>query len=398
MSRTIIDAIKSKIAPLNIRGLLSDVIYKTKLEYKDDPLCEEALRILMHSCKKDARLNLFGQIAARQHFSDLFETRLRLMDLWTHVPEIQKQNVLPPLFITGMPKSGSTFLHRLLAQDPSNRAPATWEVMFPLPPPERESFGSDPRIAKAEKRLRWLRWTRPAITRAHPIGARLPQECGEILAYSFQSYVFLDMFLASSYETWLSDQDMRPAYDFHMQILKHLQWHAPGGRWVLKSSDHVHALTTLLETYDEARIIFMHRDPTRVLQASASQTRLLKSIFSHSIDPLRLAADQVRSLTDKVNKIMEFREKDSHLAECFFDICYLELARDPMATVHAIYDRFGFELSPDAEERMKIFIEAERSGRRPDEYSLADFSLFPQQEDPRFDLYCERFGVGRELL
>ncbi len=381
-----------------MRDLLSTVIYKTKLEYKDDPVCEEALKILMRSCKKEARLNLFGQIAARHHFSDLFETRLRLMDLWDHVPGIQEQKVLPPLFITGMPKSGTTFLHRLLAQDPANRAPATWEVMFPLPAPERETFNTDPRISLAESRLRWIRWTRPAITRAHPIGARLPQECGEILAYSLQSYVFLDMFLIPSYEKWLSEQDMRPAYDFHMRMLKHLQWKCGGERWVLKSSDHVHALPTLLQIYEEAMVIFVHRDPTRVLQAAASQNKILKSIFSRSINPRRLGVELARSLSEKTVKIMEFRDKHTHLEECFIDVRYLELARDPMATVHAIYDRFGLQLSPEAKERMEVFIEAERKGRRPDKYSLADFSLYPQEEDPRFDIYCERFGVAREPL
>ena len=142
----------------------------------------------------------------------------------------------------------------------------------------------------------------------------------------------------------------------------------------------------------------MHRDPTRVLQASASQATILKSLFRSSVDTQLVAADQVRSLTEKVDKILSFRETESHLEECFIDICYLELARDPMMTVRSIYDRFGFQLSPEAEDRMKLFIAAESKGRRPDKYALADFSLDPEKIDPRFDLYCERFGVGREPL
>ncbi len=398
MSSSVWDAMRRLLVPLDPEAMLDKVREGSLSAYDVDPQCREALNILVDSCNAEAGLNLFGRIAARDHLRGLLETRLNLMDYWRRNPIIQTQTVLPPLFITGTPKSGSTFLHRLLAQDPSNRAPSTWEVMFPLPPPERETFDSDPRIAITDKRLRWIRWTRPSLPKSHPIGAGLPQECGEILGYSLQSYVFLDMFMIPSYESWLSSEDMCPAYEFHMRILKHLQWRCPAERWVLKSSDHIYSLASLLRTYPEARVIFLHRDPTRVLQASASQATILKSLFRSSIDPSRVAADQVRSLKDKVDKMVVFRDNSSHLEECFIDVRYLELARDPIATVRAIYDRFGFPLSPAAETRMQTFIEAESRSRRPDKYTLADFSLDPQQEDPRFDLYCERFGVAREPL
>ncbi len=334
--KSIFDAVKQKLAPFDLSAVRAAVRKKTDLQYRIEPQCDRALRVLIDSINAEAGLNLFGQMAAREHLSDLLVTSLRLFEYWRQTPAIQAQTVLPPLFITGTPKSGSTFLHRLLARDPLNRAPRTWEVMFPVPPPARETFDSDPRIRKTEQRLRLMRWTRPSLTKAHPIGARLPQECGEILAYSLQSYVFLDMFLIPSYETWLSTLDMAWPYEFHMRMLKHLQWQCPGERWVLKSSDHIYALSTILKTYSDARVIFLHRDPTKVLQASASQATILKSLFSSSIDPVQLAADEVRALTDKVNKIMAFRNNATHLSDCFIDVCYLELANNPMATVHAI--------------------------------------------------------------
>ena len=187
-------------------------------------------------------------------------------------------------------------------------------------------------------------------------------------------------------------------YEFHMRMLKHLTVAMPREKMGPKSSDHIYALSTILKTYPDARVIFLHRDPTKVLQASASQATILKSLFSSSIDPAKLAADEVRALTDKVNKIIAFRNNATHLSDCFIDVCYLELANDPMATVHAIYDRFGLHLSQNAEARMEVFIKAERNSRRPDRYSLSDFNLNPHQVDPRFDLYCERFGIGREAL
>jgi hypothetical protein len=179
--------------------------------------------VLIDSCNADAHLSLIGQIAARQHFLELLENRFRLIDYWQRKPEIMEQTIHPQIFITGLPKSGSTFLHRLLANDFNNRVPRMWEVMFPLPSPKCLSSDVDARIKKPDSRLRWIH---PAIAQAHPIGALIPHECGAILGYSFESNVFLDMFSIPSYEAWLRSRDMRPAYDFQLSFLKHLQWNA----------------------------------------------------------------------------------------------------------------------------------------------------------------------------
>jgi hypothetical protein len=386
------------LIPLDYENILSAALRRTGLEYSGNESCEEALRVLIDSCYAEARFSLVGQIAARQNLLELLETRFRLIDYWQRTPEIQEQAVSPQIFITGTPKSGSTFLHRLLSRDLNNRVPQMWEVMFPLPAPICVTFDSNPRIRKTDKRLQWLRWTHPAVAQAHPLGAHIPQECGSILGYSFESYVFLDMFSIPSYETWLRSRDMGKAYEFHLNFLKHLQWQCPPERWVLKSSDHVHALATLIKIYPESRIVFLHRDPIKVLQAASSQMTLVKSVFSRSLNPRVLGGYESRTLYDKAHKIMEFRDTHAYLEERFMDVRYLDLARDPVGTVRAIYDRFGLALSAEDEARMEAFAAAERNKQRPDTYSLADFSLDPEQEDPKFDLYCERFHVVREAL
>ena len=351
--------------------------------------------MLIDSCNADAHLSLIGQIAARQHFLELLENRFRLIDYWQRKPEIMEQTIRPQIFITGLPKSGSTFLHRLLANDFNNRVPRMSEVMLPLPSPKCLSSDVDARIKKADSRLRWIH---PAIAQVHPIGALIPHECGAILGYSFVSNVFLDMFSIPSYEAWLRGRDMRPAYDFHLSFLKHLQWQCPAERWVLKSSDHVHALATLIQRYPEARIIFLHRDPIKILQAASSQMMLLKSLFSRSIHPHLLGAYEARSLYDKVRKIIEFRDNHSYLEGHFMDVRYLDLASNPVGTVRSIYGRFGLTLSMENEARMEAFAATERNKRRSDRFTLADFAFDLEREDPRFDLYCERFRVGREVL
>jgi hypothetical protein len=227
------NSVKRKLAPLDAGDLMEAATRRTRLKDFGDFPCGEPLRILVDACNAEAMLNLFGQISARQHLLDLLETRLRLINYWKDKTEIQKQSVPKPLFITGLPRSGTTFFHDLLGHDPANRVPRTWQVMFPLPPPTRERLNSDPRIAKAENRLKLLRWTRPSIERAHPIGACLPQECIAITSYSLLSDEFLCMFRIPSYEWWLRKQDLSPAYRFHRRFLAHLQWLCPGERWVL---------------------------------------------------------------------------------------------------------------------------------------------------------------------
>ncbi len=392
------DSIKRRLIPLDYENLLSAGLRRTGFKHSDDEPYEEAMWVLINSCCEEARLSLFGQIAARQNLLELLETRLRLTDHWQRTPAIQEQAVSPQIFITGTPKSGSTFLHRLLACDLNNRVPEMWEVMFPMPAPICMTFDSDPRVRKTDNRLQWLRWIHPAIAEAHPLGAHIPQECGSILGYSFESYVFLDMFSIPSYEAWLKNRDMVPAYEFHLSFLKHLQWQCPPKRWVLKSSDHVHSLATLIKIYPESSIVFLHRDPIKVLQAASSQMTLVKSVFSRTINPRILGGYESRTLYDKTRKIMKFRDDHAYLEDRFMDVRYLDLARDPVGTVKAIYDRFGLALLAEDEARMEAFADAERNKKRSDTYSLAAFSLDPEQEDPHFDLYCERFGIVRESL
>jgi hypothetical protein len=391
------DALKDKLVPVDSGELTEIAMRRTRLGDFDDPPFEEALRILVDACNAEAGLNLFGRFAVRQHLLDLLETRLRLVDYWRQTPDIRKQTVHRPFFITGMPRSGSTFLHDLLAQDPNNRVPLTWEVMFPLPSPKCEGIDSDPRIRKAENRLKWLLWTKPSVVKAHPIGARLPQECVAIMSYSFQSDEFLCTFRIPSYESWLRTCDLIPAYGFHRRFLQHLQWFCPGERWVLKAPDHVHSLPSLLEVYPDARIVFLHRDPVKVLGSVASLTKLLLGAFGNHIDDRQVGADEARILSDKAAKMMEFQDRYPSFDERIINIRYQDLIRDPITTVRRIYERFGVTLSARAEERMRAYLETDRRKGRPNHvYRLADFGLDPEREARRFVAYQERFGIGRE--
>ncbi len=180
---TLAESITHRLIPLDFNRLLFAAIRRTGFKDFCDEQCEESLKVLIDSCNSEAGLSLFGRIAARQHLLELLETRFRLLDYWKRTLKILEQALHPQFFITGTPKSASTFLHRLLSHDRTNRIPLMWEVMFPLPSPVHVPLDSDPRIKKADKRLQWLKWAHPELVKAHPVGPFIPQECGSVLGY-----------------------------------------------------------------------------------------------------------------------------------------------------------------------------------------------------------------------
>jgi hypothetical protein len=389
--------IKQRLAPLDHDDLLAVAKKRTGLSDFGEPLCEDALRVLVSSCNAEANLNMFGQFAAREHFLELLETRLRLVGQWRAVMEMREESIRNPVFITGLPRSGSTFLHDLFSHDPANRVPLTWEVMFPLPFPKRTKDNTESRIRKAESRLRMMRLFNPSVVKAHPIGARLPQECIAILSYSLRSEEFLCMFWVPSYEKWLRAQDMRQAYRFHREFIGHLPCPSSAVRWVFKAPDHVYSLDALIDTYPDARIVFLHRDPMKVLGSVASLAMKLRSAFSNHIDPLRTGINEARVLNEVTLKMMEFRDRHPSLSDRFVDVQYLDLVRNPVATVRRIYESFGIALSADAERRMYSFLGGRRNKKRPKHvYSLADFGIETDRKESCLTAYCERFGIELE--
>jgi len=388
---------RQRLLPIDGGQLLSSAISRSGLDFSGKRL-EEALDKLADLLNNEANLSLFGRIAVKEHLTELLITRFRLMERWQQSPEIQAQEIGPQIFITGLPKSGSTFLHRLLACDSNNRVPRMWEVMFPLPLRNNGNNDTDLRIRKAQMRLQWLRWVHPELVKSHPIGPLMPQECGEILGYSLESDIFMDMFFIPSYEEWLEKRDTRHAYEFHKNFLRHLQWQSPVRRWVLKSSDHIRHIKTLLEIYPDAYMVFLHRDPVKVLQASSSQQTLLKRLFSCNLDPVALAHEETRSLHDKTKKIMMIRDSNTVRTDRLMDVRYMDLSADPVGTVRAIYERFGFLLSSEDEARMAAFADSERNGHRSEKFSLSDFGLNAEREYPSFEAYSRRFNVEREIL
>jgi hypothetical protein len=383
---------------LKADALVETACDRTGFDDLGDDSLYQRLEILLESFASDADLNLVGRICAHSDILRLLCNRLRLVEDRKRHPEITAEMVQRPLFITGLPRTGSTLLHALLAVDPACRAPRVWEVMHPSPPPERTSYDSDPRVSLAAKELRWLDVLMPDFKKAHLIDARLPQECIAIMAHSFMSYVFESMYFVSSYRRWHEDQDKLPAYKFHRQFLQHLQWRCPGTHWVLKAPSHLLALEALFQVYPDAGIIMTHRDPVKVLASCASFSEVLRAPFTTSFERDELGAEVSYRWEKGARLAIAYRRENADLRGRFFDVAYEDLVRDPVAMVRLIYDHFELVLAAEAERAMLNFLaENPQNKMGVHSYSLETYGLQRDNERRRFQFYTDYFGINSEL-
>jgi hypothetical protein len=384
---------------LEERSLLEAACRATGLDDFGGEEFREPLRLILEGLEAEARLTLLGRVVARQDLIGLLTTRLQLTADRKRHPAIADERVAPPFFIIGLPRTGTTLLHHLIAQDPASRAPQTWEVMAPSPPPERGSYDTDPRIDRAERKLRWLDWLAPDFKAIHPVSARLAIECIAILSHSFLSSRFHTTYRIPSYQAWLKAQDLQPAYAYHRRFLQHLQWRMPAGRWVLKAPAHFYALDALFAVYPDARVVQTHRDPRTVLASVASLTLTLQSAFAENLDPVEIGEEVVQSWTEGLARTMRVRHAGTIPADRFVDVHYHDLLRDPIATVRRIYRHFDLSLTAEAEHRMRRHLThnpQHKHGRH--QYDLERFGLDPASLDRRFGPYREFFGIRPEPL
>lgn len=357
----------------------------------------EPLGLLLASLEREARLSLFGRAMARREMLRLLENRLRMEDVRRRHPELADVPVRSPLFVLGLPRTGTSILHELLAQDPANRTPLTWEVMHPWPPPERASAANDPRIARVEKHFAGIDRILPEFRAMHRMGARLPQECVAMTTSEFASLVFHTSWRVPTYQGWLDGADLRPVYVAHRAWLQYLGWRCPAERWVLKSPGHLWSLGALLAEYPDARVVMTHRDPRRVVASLASLVTTLRSLASDDVDSHEIGADWAERLAEGLRRAIDVRDSGALPLDRVVDVHYRDLLGREVETVRWIYERFGLELSDRAEERMRRHLEENPRDRHGEHrYSLAEAGLDAARERRRFAFYAERFGVAEE--
>ena len=350
----------------------------------------EPLERLLKSYRDEAALTTLGRITVRELIVSLLDNLLRMEAERAANPEIERQRVAAPVFIIGLPRTGTTHLHGLISEDRANRAPLTWETMYPA----ASRAGDEVARARSQTdvRLGWADRLAPEFMRIHPIAADLPQECIAITAQVFMSIQFHTTHDVPSYQNWFENASQRLAFDFHHRFLQHLQAKSRGTRWVLKAPGHLFALEGLLERYPEARIIHTHRDPLRVMASMASHATVLRRAFSDSADPRKIAADWADRWARALEKFLAVRDRAS--PSQFLDVNFESIESDPLGTVERVYDFLGWPLTTEARTAMQDFLDANPKNKHGvHSYTLEQFGLNRAAEMLRFRNYCERFRI-----
>jgi hypothetical protein len=366
-------------------------------EFGETPFLDP-LQNLLRACYAEADLSLTGLIATRWDVVRFLSNLLRFREEERRAPEILSQRITKPIFVSGLPRSGTTFLHSLLAEDPENLAPRVWQLIHPYPP-RNSSRRGDRRRQRVARQLRLFGLLAPGFRRMHPIDAESPQECSEITAHVFSSLRFDTTYHIPSYRRWLDEAGHLDPYRFHKRFLQHLQHQAGAGgrgRWVLKCPDHVFALSAIRAVYPDARLVFVHRDPLAVLLSVARLTETLRRPFTRSIDRAEIGRqDSDRWLS--ATELMITAARQQSFPEPIFHVHYLELIKDPVGTVDALYRHFGEALQPDAAARIGRLVEAKPNGGYGRHRSrLEDYGLDAALEREHYARYMAHFGIQPE--
>ncbi|WP_161365413.1 sulfotransferase [Streptomyces sp. SID3343] len=365
-----------------------------------DPEFRDGFDRLLYSLEHEANLDRVGRWWAHTWVARLLDVRSQVARYVREDPGVLDEMIERPIFVTGGPRTGTSILHALLAQDPANRVPTTWEFLRPVPPPEPATRDSDPRIALAEREIRFVTSAVPAMDAIHEKSGTLPKECISAHALAFRSEDFTGQFAIPGYAAWLAQCDMRPAYRYHRLVLQILQRRTPPGRrWVLKSPAHLLTLDALVDVYPDARLAVTHRDPLTVLASLSSLIATIHHAYGNPSDIRDVARTQTDLWCTAYDRLTAFRDAGRIAESDWHDSAYADFMRDPIAVVRELYATFGLDLEADAEHRMRDHLAARPQGKHgKHRYLFDDLGLDRDDIRSRLADYQKRFRVPTEEI
>ena len=381
----------------DLTNLITDPGDASELQGKDSYGTAGALRVLLRALKDEAALSAFGRLAARWDIEQRLKNLCRLRKEEMRSPEIAQEPIRAPIFVTGLPRAGTTFLQTLLSDDPDNQVPRCWQCMYPYPDRPRPG-GRDTRPERLNRQLRCFNLLAPDLHKVHPLNGSSPQECTEITAHVFQSLRFDSTHRVPSYRKWLDEHGHLSAYRFHKRFLQHLQHQTGRQRWILKSPDHVFALGALQSVYPDARVVFMHRDPVKVVQSNAQLIEILRAPFTRAVDRFQVGRQTLSDLSLGAAHMIEASRRGIFPQSQVFHLQFLDLISHPIDAVRRLYSHFGLPLGLTAEEQMSKRIAGKpNGGYAKNMYFLARHGLQLREVEQNFRDYIDHFDVQAEL-
>jgi len=387
------------LVPLDAQNLIETACRTTGLQDFGDDDWREPFGILTRSLDEEAELHLFGRLMTRNELLLQLQNRLQIEATYKAHPQIEDEVIDAPVIITGLPRSGTSILFELLAQDSRFGSPSSWETIISCPPPEAASYRSDPRAQKIHHLLtQWNRVT-PGYAAMHEMGGWIPAECFSAFEPSFRSENMAGKVPVPTFAAWLAGADLTPAYRFHKRMLKLLQWKNPRRHWLLKSPSHLGYLPTLFKVFPDARVVITHRDP---IKAQASVTNLLGTLFwMRSDKPLDVSAFESlltpEAVAWRLYQTMDWIEAGVIPRQQIFSSRYIDLLQAPVDNVRRLLGAMGEEPGEEAAAAMHGYLQQKPQGK----FGVHRYELGQREQITRerahFQRYQNYFHVPSEV-
>ena len=351
------------------------------------------LEVLVESINDEAALTEAGAMAQRQRTLGLLANRLRIQQALVEHPDIRLERIDAPIVIVGLPRTGSTLIHRLLASDSAHTAMLWWEGRHPaMLPHERRGEPTERRqLGKAE--VAAVVAASPEAMNIHPWDFEGADEEVLLIEHSFHSTVPEAHMHLPSYSRWVEAQDHRPVYLDLRAMLQYLQWQTPGRtgkRWVLKSPHHLRYLEALLAVFPDAKIIQTHRHPMQTVPSFCSMCAHLAEPLTLAPDGRAIGAHWAGKLSRNLNAAMKVV---AQRPDSFLDLYYRDLVQDPIAQMARIYGFVGEPFTEQTQAAMRAHRQDDSHQVGTHAYCLADYGLSEARINALFGAYAERYRL-----
>jgi len=328
--------------------------------------------------------------------ASVLEVKLKLEDTFRKNPQLAQIEIKRPMFIVGLPRTGSTLLSRILSQDPRFRTTYLYETMEPFPAPHPDTFFANANIDKVSKDLAFIQSLMPDMKKVHTLGALEQEEDMALLHREFLCYMLAFWGDWPEYKNWVFNGDARPAYANHKRFIQHLSTNfSPSLQWLLKCPAHSNYLEAIVATYPDALFINLHRDLRQSVASTISLATQLATPFVKKISKKKIGRMTVDICADGVDRLMESRDKlQKDHGHQFVDIQYKDMMDDIIREVRKIYTSFGIELLPSVEDAMKKWLKENPQGKHGrHKYSLEEYGFTEEEILERFKPYIDRFNI-----
>ncbi|MDT5355348.1 MAG: hypothetical protein QOJ56_3880 [Mycobacterium sp.] len=349
----------------------------TGLDNFGSPYYREGLERTVDALNNEADLNELGRVMQHATISNALIQRLKIVDTYRQHPEIVDEVIDGPVVVLGLPRTGTTALSQLVAADPQFRSLRTWESQAPTPPPEADTQHTDPRIAQAAEGIAMIDTMFPDFKTMYGGEPEAATECQDLMGMSFRTFHFDGVVRVPGYVEWLLQCDMRETYTFHKEVLKLLQWHCKPSLWHLRTPVHMFALDAFVEAYPNAKFLWSHRDPAKVLGSVCSLIAYIRSWSSDRKDPKELGAEQLAWWVEGTRRAMDFRTKFGD--DRFVDVSFADLQTDAVDTLARSYEQLGLTFTDSARATVQEWADGHKPGQRGrHSYVMTDYGLTPE--------------------